>query len=102
MSDSDEPVDNIPDAGDEDDLFGDEGGDAISDVEKAVSDREPVSDGEDNESDAHHRDDDEEPREYREKLVAEVPLYRHRIPRSKDGSVGRSFRMPPQLTSCLQ
>ena len=88
MSDSEDPVD-IADEG-ADDLFGDEGDDdALSEVEKAVSDQEPVSDREDDELDARRRDDDEEPREFREKLVAEVPLYRHRTPRSKEGGVSR-------------
>lgn len=86
MSDSEDPID-IPDDGG-DDLFGDED-DALSEVEKAVSDRELASDKEDNELDARRHDDDEEPREFREKLVAEVPLYRHRTPRSKDGGVSR-------------
>ncbi len=87
MSDSEDPVD-IADEG-ADDLFGDEGDDdALSEIEKAVSDKEPASDREDDELDAR-RDDDEEPREFREKLVAEVPLYRHRTPRSKEGGVSR-------------
>lgn len=85
MSDSEDPIDLADDAGD--DLFGDEGDDAISEIEKVLSDREIASDREDEEADAPRHDDDEEPREFREKLVAEVPLYRHRTPRSTDGSV---------------
>ena len=89
MSDSEHPIDIVDEGGD--DLFGDEGDDAISEVENALSDRELASDREDDELDAHRRGDDEEPREFREKLVAEVPLYRHRVPRSKDGSVSHSY-----------
>lgn len=100
MSDSEDPIDNIPDDGD-DDLFGDEGGDATSDAPQALSDRELASDREDNESDVHRREDDEEPREFREKLVVEVPLYRHRIPRSKDGSVSGGFQTAPLPSSYL-
>jgi RNA polymerase-associated protein LEO1 len=89
MSDSEDPIDIADEGGD--DLFGDEGDDdAISDIEKAVSDREPASDREDDDLDTRRRDiDEEEPREFREKLVAEVPLYRHRTPRSKEGGVSR-------------
>ncbi|AEO70330.1 uncharacterized protein THITE_2121623 [Thermothielavioides terrestris NRRL 8126] len=93
MSDSEEPVD-IPDEGG-DDLFGDEGDDAISEIENAASDRQVASDQEDDERESrrYSHDEDEEPREFREKLVAEVPLYRHRIPRSMDGSL-HSLRVP--------
>lgn len=88
MSDSEDPID-VPDEGG-DDLFGDEDDDAISEIEKALSDREIVSDREDDDVDARRHDEGEEPREFREKLVVEVPLYRHRTPRSKDGGVSRS------------
>ncbi|KAH6853701.1 Leo1-like protein-domain-containing protein [Chaetomium sp. MPI-CAGE-AT-0009] len=91
MSDSEEPVDIADEGGD--DLFGDDGDDALSDIEKVVSDREIVSDREDDEADARRQDDDEEPREFREKLVSEVPLYRHRTPRSKDGGL-HTLRVP--------
>ncbi|KAK4151478.1 hypothetical protein C8A00DRAFT_45328 [Chaetomidium leptoderma] len=93
MSDSEDPID-FPDEGG-DDLFGDEGGDdALSEIENAVSDRELASDKEDDEQDARrHDDDDDEPREFREKLVVEVPLYRHRTPRSKEGGL-HSLRVP--------
>ncbi len=86
MSDSEDPIDLADEGGD--DLFGDEDGDdAISEIENLVSDHEAASDKEENEADTRRRDEDEEPREFREKLVAEVPLYRHRIPRSKEGGV---------------
>lgn len=99
MSDSEDPID-VPDEGG-DDLFGDEDDDALSDIEKAVSDREIVSDREDDDVDAPRRhEEDEEPREFREKLVAEVPLYRHRTPRSKDGGVSRTCQVSCWLNSC--
>ncbi|KAK4129549.1 hypothetical protein N657DRAFT_677150 [Parathielavia appendiculata] len=91
MSDSEDPID-IPDEGG-DDLFGDEGDDALSEADKAVSDQEIASDREDDDVDARRSEDDEEPREFREKLLLPVPLYRHRIPRSKDGGL-QSLRVP--------
>jgi hypothetical protein len=90
MSDSEDPID-IPDEGG-DDLFGDEDDDALSEAEKVLSDKEVASDREDDDLDARRHDDDEEPREFREKLLLSVPLYRHRTPRSKDGGVRRKYR----------
>lgn len=88
MSDSEDPIDIVDDGGD--DLFGDEDDEnAPSDAGNVLSDRELASDRGDDDIDARRHDEDEEPAEFREKLVAEVPLYRHRIPRSKDGSVSR-------------
>ncbi len=90
MSDSEDPIDIADEGGD--DLFGDEGDDdALSDIGKAMSDQEPASDREDDDQDARRRDDEEEHREFRDKLVTEVPLYRHRTPRSKEGGVSRSL-----------
>ncbi|KAJ4297119.1 hypothetical protein N0V88_004037 [Collariella sp. IMI 366227] len=66
---------------------------APSDAGNVLSDRELASDRGDDDIDARRHDEDEEPAEFREKLVAEVPLYRHRIPRSKDGSL-HSLRVP--------
>ncbi|KAL2263892.1 hypothetical protein VTK26DRAFT_4569 [Humicola hyalothermophila] len=92
MSDSEDLVDIPEDAGD--DLFGDEGGDdAISEAGNVLSDKDLESEKEDDDHDAERRDEVEEPRQFREKLVAEVPLYRHRIPRSSDGSL-HSLRVP--------
>lgn len=86
MSDSEDPIDNVDDVGD--DLFGDEeGADVISEVENALSDRDLNSDREDEDSGRRGARGSEEATEFREKLVAEVPLYRHRIPRSHDGTV---------------
>ncbi|KAL2165220.1 hypothetical protein VTH06DRAFT_516 [Thermothelomyces fergusii] len=95
MSDSEEPVDIADDGAD--DLFGD-GDEALSDADNAVSGREAAaSEKEDEDADARIHDDqdedDEGPRHFREKLVSEVPLYRHRIPRSKDGGL-HSLRVP--------
>ena len=89
MSDSEDPIDAVDDV--DDDLFGDDdGGDAISEVENGLSDRELASDREDDGAGGRHdRAGSEEATEFREKLVSAVPLYRHRIPRSSDGSVGR-------------
>ena len=97
MSDSEELVDIPEDGGD--DLFGDEGDDAISETGNVLSDRELESEKEDDDLEVHRRGDDEEPREFREKLISDVPLYRHRIPRSKDGTVSRGSLMPSALNS---
>jgi len=88
MSDSDEPIENIDEVGD--DLFGDDdGGDAISDIENGLSDRELASDREEDTRRRDSRGESDEPAEFHDKLVSEVPLYRHRIPKSSDGGVSR-------------
>ncbi|KAL2130098.1 hypothetical protein VTI74DRAFT_6899 [Chaetomium olivicolor] len=92
MSDSEDPIDIVDEGGD--DLFGDGDDDnALSETGNVLSDRDLASERDDDDLDARRRDEDEEPPEFREKLVAEVPLYRHRIPRSKDGSL-HSLRVP--------
>ncbi|KAK0731088.1 Leo1-like protein-domain-containing protein [Lasiosphaeris hirsuta] len=95
MSDSEDPID----VGEEvvDDLFGDEEVvDALSEVNEP-SDRELASDRDDDENEGHGaRSDNDEPTEFREKLVSAVPLYRHRIPKSKDGSL-HSLKVPDFL-----
>lgn len=94
MSDSEDPID-IPDEGG-DDLFGDEGGDdALSEIENAQSDRGLASDREDDELETRSLDGEEQLGAGRPKLVADVPLYRHRIPRSRDGSVSSSRKVFP-------
>jgi RNA polymerase-associated protein LEO1 len=91
MSDSEEPIDTIDDVGD--DLFGDDGGaDALSEIENGLSDQELASDRGDGARRRDARDDSEEPTEYKEKLIAGVPLYRHRIPKSHDGGVSHCLR----------
>ncbi|KAK4447567.1 Leo1-like protein-domain-containing protein [Podospora aff. communis PSN243] len=95
MTDSEEPVDAVDDLGD--DLFGDaDGGDAISEIENGLSDRELASDAEDDARRRETRRDTEEPTEYKEKLVGEVPLYRHRIPKSNEGGLC-SLKVPDFL-----
>ena len=90
---SDSEID-LPDEGG-DDLFGDDGDDDIpqSEPERPRSDRELASDPDDD------RDDDRDTRgEYGqdtqdnmglevERTVMEVPVFRHKTPKSKDGSV---------------
>ncbi|KAK3942720.1 Leo1-like protein-domain-containing protein [Diplogelasinospora grovesii] len=107
MSDSEELVD-IPEddvAGDEDDLFGDgeDGIDALSEIaDEEKSDRDVASDREDDDDGGRHDrrgGDDEDGEgeggatEFREKLVSDVPMYRHRIPKSTDGSL-YSLKVP--------
>ncbi len=85
MSDSEDPLDQIDEGGD--DLFGDEG-DQQSPAPRALDDDELASDPED---DGHRGQyDDEEDRvqhETREKVVMNVQTYRHRLPSPKDGMV---------------
>ncbi|KAK1755364.1 Leo1-like protein-domain-containing protein [Echria macrotheca] len=93
MSDAESPIDAVDDIGD--DLFGDDdAGDLQSELENGLSDRDLASDKEDEDSGrrATRAETEEEP-EFREKLVSEVPLYRHRIPRSHDGTL-HSLRVP--------
>lgn len=87
MSDSEDPIDNLPDVDDGgDDLFGDDDDAAPDNV---LSERDFASDKDDGNEGAQHQtqEDDDEPHEFREKLAAEVPLYRHRIPKSKNGDL---------------
>lgn len=95
MSDSEELIDDLPDAGD--DLFGDgDGDDNLDDVlsqsvrgGRALSDRDLASDHGDrrNDYDDELRDDDEPA--HREEQVMTVPMYRHRIPKSTDNQVSQ-------------
>lgn len=93
MSDSEDPVDI---AGDEvDDLFGDvdDGDDAQSGNERAVSDDDLASDRDAREA----RDDDDmnvdgPDMEVENRLIMNIQLYRHRTPRSKDGTVRRMLQ----------
>ncbi|KAK0734083.1 Leo1-like protein-domain-containing protein [Lasiosphaeria miniovina] len=96
MSDSEDHIEAADDGGD--DLFGDgdeDAGDVLSEIENALSDRDLDSDSDDDATHGRHNrgDDDDEPTEFREKLVSGVPMYRHRIPKSRDGSL-HSLRVP--------
>ncbi|KAH8905466.1 hypothetical protein BR93DRAFT_929722 [Coniochaeta sp. PMI_546] len=102
MSDSEELIEDLPDAGD--DLFGDgDGDDNLDDVLSqsdrgghALSDRDLASDHGDrrNDYDDELRDDDEPA--HREEQVMTVPMYRHRIPKSTDNQL-KSFKVPSFL-----
>ncbi|KAK3328862.1 Leo1-like protein-domain-containing protein [Apodospora peruviana] len=100
MSESEEPIDNHSDGGD--DLFGDGDDDApLSEVENVLSDRDLASDRDEDDDDdqrdrRHYGEQQEEPTEFRDTLVTEVPMYRHRIPRSKDNNLV-SLRVPEFL-----
>lgn len=96
MSDSEELIDDLPDAGD--DLFGDgDGDDNLDEVlsqsdggGRALSDRDLASDHGDrrNSYDDEMREDDEPA--HREEQVMTVPMYRHRIPKATDGQVSQN------------
>lgn len=93
MSDSEDPIDNIDDGGD--DLFGDDDGDQpLSEVEDAPSDRDLASDRDEDEAREQQYGGDEEPLEFTNKTTQEVPMYRHRIPKSEDDSVRFPFASP--------
>ncbi len=86
MSDSEEIVD-LPEDGDSgaEDLFGD----AI--IQDEISERDLSEHESDRDHDGtravDYGDDDQEPAAFREKTVMTVPMYRHRIPRSDNGTV---------------
>lgn len=86
MSDSEDPIDNVDDVGD--DLFGDDDDDQpLSEVADAPSDRDLASDRDGDERRDQQSGDEDEPLEFSEKKTQEVPMYRHRIPMSHDGGV---------------
>ncbi|VBB72428.1 Putative protein of unknown function [Podospora comata] len=85
MSDSEDIID-LPEEGG-DDLFGDEGDEVMSDQGNVLSDRDLESDREDDRD--RIEDEDDYPREDRDSqhLAESIPLYRHRIPKSKDNTL---------------
>lgn len=94
-SDSDDPVIDQPDEEGGDDLFGDggsggSGDEAISqaDEELAFKERKLAEDRTDDYRMIDGGYDDEF--DVREKVVMSIPMYRHRIPKSKDGQVSYS------------
>ncbi len=85
MSDSEDPLDQIDEGGD--DLFGDEG-DEQSDAPRVLDDDELASDPDDDGQRARYDDDEDQVQhETREKVVMGVQTYRHRVPKPKDGMV---------------
>ncbi|ORY66260.1 Leo1-like protein-domain-containing protein [Pseudomassariella vexata] len=91
MSDSEDPLD-LEAGGD--DLFGDgdDDNELQSDHGRVLSDGDLASDAEDG---GHNRDDNTamEGAEIKDKLVLETQLYRHRMPKSRDGTL-RSIKDP--------
>lgn len=83
MSDSEEPLDLVDEG---DDLFGDEDDAGGSPPAQVLSDK-------DLDSDAERADDvvgygsDEEALRHQDKVIASIQVFRHRTPRSKDGTV---------------
>ena len=104
MSDSEELIDDLPDAGD--DLFGDgDGDDNLDEIlsqsdrgGRALSDGDLASDRGDRRNDYDDDDmqEDDEPA-HRNEVVMSVPMYRHRVPKPSDGQV--SSLPPPSCTS---
>lgn len=88
MSDSEDPLDQIDEGGD--DLFGDED-DAGSPAPRIVDDDDDddlASDPDDTAERRRYDDDDNQVQhETKEKVVMAVQAYRHRIPKPKDNIV---------------
>lgn len=85
MSDSEDPLDQIDEGGD--DLFGDED-DAGSPAPHVLDDDDLASDPEDTGERRRYEDDDAQfQQETKEKVVMAVQAYRHRVPKSKDNIV---------------
>ncbi|KAK3180215.1 hypothetical protein K4F52_008414 [Lecanicillium sp. MT-2017a] len=94
MSDSEDPLDQIDEGGD--DLFGDEG-DEQSPAPRVLDDDELASDPDDDGHRTRYDDDEDQVQhETREKVVMGVQTYRHRVPKPKDG-VLRVMRVPKFL-----
>ena len=98
MSDSEDPVD-LPEEGG-DDLFGDGGGDDDDVLSQSDKGRSPG----DNDALSDHGggygellEEDYETPQVKNKVVMSIPMYRHRIPRSKDGQVSRITFNPSNL-----
>ncbi|EHA57363.1 hypothetical protein MGG_16287 [Pyricularia oryzae 70-15] len=91
MSDSDDVVD-IADAGDEGDLFGD-GGDE-SDIERPLSDHElDDEDDDDQQREREYGESSQRAPQYKEKRIMGLKIFRHRIPKPKDGNL-RILKVP--------
>lgn len=85
MSDSEDPLDQIDEGGD--DLFGDDD-DAGSPAPRVLDDDDLASDPEDTGERRRYDDDDAQVQhETKEKVVMAVQAYRHRIPKPKDNIV---------------
>lgn len=88
MSDSEDPIDPLDEGGE--DLFGDEGDDEVASTkERVLDDDELASDPEgDNYGQYRNYDDEQPPQETKDRVVSAIQMYRHRIPKPKDGAVG--------------
>lgn len=89
MSDSEEPLD-LADEGD--DLFGDEDDAGGSPRAQVLSDKDLDSDAE-RANDAPGYGSDEEALRHQDKVIASIPVFRHRTPKSKDGTI-QSLKVP--------
>lgn len=83
MSDSDEPLDLVDEG---DDLFGDEDDAGGSPNAQVLSDKDLDSDAERGNDVGGYGSDDEAPR-HQDKVIASIQVFRHRAPKSKDGTV---------------
>lgn len=87
MSDSDEPIDNIDEEGD--DLFGDDDDVQTSAPRQRVLEDDDLASDPDEDRNAgdYSRYDADVPQETHDRVVMGVTAYRHRIPKPKDGTV---------------
>ena len=90
MSDSEDPVD-LHEEGD--DLFGDGDEDQSgSPPPQVLSDKDLDSDtGHANAAQAYDSDRDHDAPDHQDKVIAGIQIYRHRMPKTKDGMVGRIY-----------
>ncbi|PFH56740.1 hypothetical protein XA68_16054 [Ophiocordyceps unilateralis] len=94
MSDSEDPLDAVDEGAD--DLFGDQGeDDAASPAARALPDDDELASDPEEAAGTQNFDDEDaqHPQETRDKVVADIPTYRHRIPKPKDGML-RILRVP--------
>ncbi|SPJ74616.1 related to LEO1 Extremely hydrophilic protein [Fusarium torulosum] len=98
MSDSDEPIDQIDEGGD--DLFGDDGDDDIVPTKEPVHEDDELASDPEGDSYARYRDrddeDDQAQVQTKDRVVLNIKTYRHRIPKPKDGAL-RVLRIPKFL-----
>jgi len=87
MSDSEDLVD-LADEGGDDDLFGDDEPETNAERERYLSDTELDRDAvERDHDDMDHDEDATQTQQTKEEIVMDVALSRHRIPKTKNGTV---------------
>ncbi|MBE3041319.1 hypothetical protein IMZ48_01785 [Candidatus Bathyarchaeota archaeon] len=87
MSDSEDPID-LQEEGDDLDLFGDDDeGQSGSPPPQVLSDNDADSDGHASAAHGYDSDRDQDALDHQDKVIAGIQIYRHRMPKTKDGLV---------------